>query len=158
MPSIDGQGFAIESLGSIVVTLVVHHSAELVEADAEVALSGGAGGIGLGEALIDGEALLEALAGVAARHDTSVGAIATRWILDQPAVAAVILGTGSQSRAKQNAAIGNLQLDEDDRLQIARVLDSNNIPPGDMYDRERDFDGPHTRIIKMNLHDSDDNQ
>ena len=102
--------------------------------------------------------LLEALAGVAARHDTSVGAIATRWILDQPAVAAVILGTGSQSRAKQNAAIGNLQLDEDDRLQIARVLDSNNIPPGDMYDLERDFDGPHTRIIKMNLHDSDDNQ
>ena len=102
--------------------------------------------------------LLCALSGIAEKHNTSIGGVAASWILDQPAVAAVILGTGSKSRAKQNVSVGNVRLDDDDRQVIADLLDLNKNPPGDMYDLERDFDGPHTKIIKMNLHDSADNQ
>ncbi|MCW8925173.1 MAG: aldo/keto reductase [Xanthomonadales bacterium] len=102
--------------------------------------------------------LLELLDEIARRHGTSIGAIATRWVLDRPHVAAVILGIGSQSRARDNLALANLQLDERDRQAIACLLQKQTIPAGDMYELERDPGGPHTKIIKMNLHDGEDRQ
>ncbi len=100
--------------------------------------------------------LLELLSGIATKHDTTVDAIAARWALDQPAVAAIILGIGSRSRAQQNVALDHLQLDDEDRQSIAAHLETQAIPPGDMYDLERDTDGPHTKIIKVNLQDANE--
>lgn len=102
--------------------------------------------------------LLGLLDRIARRHETSIGAIATRWVLDQHHVAAVILGVGSQSRARENLALAGLHLDEQDRQAITNLLQNQAIPPGDMYELERDPDGPHTKIIKMNLHDEEDQQ
>lgn len=99
--------------------------------------------------------LLGLLDAIARKNGVSIGAIATRWVLDQPHVAAVILGVGSRSRAKENLALANLQLDEDDHQAIANLLQKQAIPPGDMYELERDPNGPHTKIIKMNLHDEE---
>jgi aryl-alcohol dehydrogenase-like predicted oxidoreductase len=99
------------------------------------------------------QALLTLLAQIAGNHETSIGAIAARWVLDQAHVAAVILGTGSKSRAKENVGLSTLILDEDENKMLADFLQSQSIPPGDMYDLERDFDSPHSGIIKMNLHD-----
>ena len=101
------------------------------------------------------QALLNVLAGIAHEHDTSIAAVATRWVLDQPSVGAVMLGIGKKSRAAENVRLGGLKLDAGDRQAIAEQLWTQAIPPGDMYDLERDFDGPHTKIIKMNLHDED---
>ena len=70
-------------------------------------------------------------------------------------MAAVILGVGSQSRAKENLALARLQINEEDRQAITSQLQKQTIPPGDMYELERDPDGPHTKIIKMNLHDEE---
>ena len=100
--------------------------------------------------------LLGLLDKIASRNGTSIGAIATRWVLDQPHVAAVILGVGSQSRASENLALADLRLSDQDRQAIARLLQEQVIPPGDMYELERDPDGPHTKIIKMNLHDEEE--
>ena len=102
--------------------------------------------------------LLELLSGIAIKHDTTIDAIAARWALDQPAVSAIILGIGSQSRARQNAALGHLQIDDEDRQSIAAHLKTQAIPPGDMYDLERDIDGPHTKIIKVNLQDANESR
>lgn len=99
------------------------------------------------------QALLAVLSGIAGKHETSIGAVAARWVLDQPAVAAIVLGVGSRSRAPQNALLGTLQLDDEDRHRILTQLDSLIIPPGDMYDLERDSGGPHSKIIKTNLHE-----
>jgi aryl-alcohol dehydrogenase-like predicted oxidoreductase len=98
------------------------------------------------------QTLLELLSEIANRHNTSIGAVATRWVLDQPHVAAVILGVGSRSRATENLALSKLQLSADDRRSLRQLLEKQTIPPGDMYDLERDADGPHTKIIRMNLH------
>lgn len=95
--------------------------------------------------------LLKLLADIARKHQTSISAIAVRWVLDQPGVGAVILGTGNTSRAKQNVSLSSLQLADEDRKALADLLRTQTVPPGDMYDLERDFDGPHTKIIKMNL-------
>ncbi len=98
--------------------------------------------------------LLALLADVAAGHGTSIASVATRWVLDQPAVAAVILGTGSRSRVRENAALATFRLDEAAGQRLRRAVDALRQPPGDMYDLERDPDGPHARIIRTDLHDA----
>ena len=97
--------------------------------------------------------LLELLAGVARKHDTSIDAIAARWMFDQPTVAAIILGIGGRSRAEKNLALGEIQLDDDDRYSIVECLKSQTIPQGDPYDLERDANSVHSRIIRTNLQD-----
>ena len=101
--------------------------------------------------------LLQTLDAIAKKHSTEISTIAARWILDQAAVPAIILGTGSKSRATQNLAINETRLDEKDRAQINGQLARQSIPPGDMYDIERDEEGRHSKIIKMNLHSSAEN-
>jgi len=99
------------------------------------------------------QALLELLTRIAGKHKTSIGAIAARWVLDQPGVAAVILGTGSKSRARENAGLSTLSLDREDQQALLDMIQSWSVPPGDMYDLERDSNSPHSGIIKTNLHD-----
>ena len=98
--------------------------------------------------------LLGLLQEIADKHDTTVDAVAARWVLDQPAVAAIILGIGSTSRAQGNAGIGTLTFDDEDRQEINDHLASQPIPDGDMYDLERDPQGPHAKIIKSDLRDA----
>ncbi len=99
------------------------------------------------------QALLSVLREIADKHRTSIAAVAARWVLDQPAVAAIIVGIGRASRADKNAALAGVGLDDEDRRKIRRQLESLPVPGGDMYELERDRDGPHARIIKTDLHE-----
>lgn len=98
--------------------------------------------------------LLEVLASIAAKYDTSIDAIAAWWVLDQPTVAAIILGIGSRSRAEKNQALCRIQLREEDRHSIAQCLQNQAIPEGDPYDLERDANSVHSGIIRTELHGS----
>jgi len=95
--------------------------------------------------------LLGLLTGIGERHQVPAELIAARWVLDQPMVRAVILGTGRQSRADINTRLAGLVLDPQDRQRLKEWTDRHPCPGGDMYDRERDEGGPHARIIKTNL-------
>jgi len=95
--------------------------------------------------------LLQVLSSIGARHGVSLEMVAARWVLDRPAVRAIILGTGTRSRAAQNQALAELKLDEEDLQQIQRQLDRMTIPAGDMYDLERDENSEHSGIIKTDL-------
>jgi len=99
--------------------------------------------------------LLGQLADIARKHRTGIDAIAARWVLDRPGVAAIILGIGSRSRVTDNLALGQLQLDEEDQDKIADCLRHLSIPSGDPYDLERDPQGVHAGIIRTNLHEMD---
>jgi aryl-alcohol dehydrogenase-like predicted oxidoreductase len=95
--------------------------------------------------------LLRVLSTIGSRHSVPLELVAARWVLDRPAVRAIILGTGTRSRAAQNLALADLELDEDDRQQIQGALDRMAIPAGDMYDLERDENSAHSGIIKTDL-------
>ncbi len=95
--------------------------------------------------------LLQVLEHIAQRHDTSIDLVAARWVLDQPAVAAVILGIGKVSRAQHNRGLFALRLDEDDHARIEQQLARHTQLAGDMYDLERDEQGHHVKVIKTNL-------
>jgi aryl-alcohol dehydrogenase-like predicted oxidoreductase len=95
--------------------------------------------------------LLAVLASIARKHGVSPDLVAARWVLDQPAVKAIILGVGSSSRAKKNLELARLNLDSEDTHAIGKQLERQSIPPGDMYDLERDQNSVHAGIIKTDL-------
>lgn len=95
------------------------------------------------------QALLAVLGAVARRHDARIAQVAARWVLDQPHVAAVIIGASHPRHLPATRAIMALHLDAADHARIAAVLQPG--PQGAVYALERDRDGPHGRIMKYNL-------
>lgn len=68
--------------------------------------------------------LLAVLKPIAEKHAASIANVATRYILDRPAVAGVILGVrlGVSDHRQDNARVFDLSLDEADNSQIQAVL------------------------------------
>ena len=98
--------------------------------------------------------LLVLLDDIAKKHNTNIQSIASRWVLDQPGVAAIVLGIGSRSRATENQAIAAIHLDAEDRQRISQHLATQRCPDGDPYDLERESGTEHYRIIRTDLQDS----
>lgn len=98
------------------------------------------------------QALLRTVDRVARKHRSSVANVATRWALDRPGVAAVILGAASAAHATDNLRAFDLVLDAEDRERIAARLAELPGPPGDVYSVERVPGGRHAAVMKMNLH------
>ena len=59
--------------------------------------------------------LLAVLDAVAARHGVGIGAVAIRWVLDQPGVSGVIVGARHARHLDQAIQACALALDADDR-------------------------------------------
>ncbi|WP_270933996.1 aldo/keto reductase [Falsiroseomonas oryzae] len=97
------------------------------------------------------QALLRLLDGIARRHGVSITAVATRWVLDQPHVAAAIVGARYAEHLPDNLAVFRFALDAEDRAAIDAMLARHPGPQGDFYALERDRTGPHGRIMKYEL-------
>jgi aryl-alcohol dehydrogenase-like predicted oxidoreductase len=97
------------------------------------------------------QSLLRALATIGGRHGLGIGAVATRWALDQPHVAAAIVGVRSGAHLAQHRAVRDMTLDAADLAELATVLAQRSTLEGDVYELERDRDGRHGRIMKYNL-------
>jgi aryl-alcohol dehydrogenase-like predicted oxidoreductase len=95
--------------------------------------------------------LLAVLRRIADRHGADIASVASRAMLDQPAVGAVIVGARSRDHIAANAAITGIPLDESDRAAIDAVLSRRQGPPGDTFALERDRAGRHGSIMKYNL-------
>jgi aryl-alcohol dehydrogenase-like predicted oxidoreductase len=95
--------------------------------------------------------LLATLGRVAARHGVGIGAVAIRWVLDQPAVTGVIVGARHARHIGQIRQACALMLDDDDRRAVARAQSVSTGPGGDVYDLERVKGGPHAAIMRYSL-------
>ena len=98
--------------------------------------------------------LLQTLKRVADRHGTTMSAVASRHVLDQPHVAGVIVGARNASHLPATLAVEHVRLTGTDRAEIAAVLAKRTGPSGEVYALERDRTGPHGSIMKYNLGDS----
>ena len=85
------------------------------------------------------QALLRVLADIARKHEVSIANIASRWVLDHPAVASVIIGArlGERQHRDDNRRLLALALDEEDRSALADVLDTLDPIAGDCGDEYR---------------------
>jgi len=95
--------------------------------------------------------LLAALGAVAARHEVGIGAVAIRWVLDQPGVSGVIVGARHARHLDATRQACELALDEEDRAAVARVQSASSGPGGDVYDLERVKGGRHASIMRYTL-------
>ncbi|MGA1417838.1 MAG: aldo/keto reductase [Gemmatimonadaceae bacterium] len=83
--------------------------------------------------------VLRAARAVADRHRVSIANVATRYILDAPAVGGVIIGArlGERAHLEDNARTDALRLTADDRATIAEALATLEPVPGDCGDEYR---------------------
>ena len=83
--------------------------------------------------------LLIAINIVAKRHDVSIANVATRFMLDQPAVGGVIIGAhlGKTEHIADNMQLFNFSLDEKSKKEIRAALSLLKEIPGDCGDEYR---------------------
>jgi aryl-alcohol dehydrogenase-like predicted oxidoreductase len=98
--------------------------------------------------------LLQALKAIAQRHAVSLSSVAVRWVLDQPGVAAAIVGARYADRLASTLEVFSFQMDAADRALLEPLLAAHPGPAGEPYSLERDKTGPHGRIMKYDLNKS----
>jgi aryl-alcohol dehydrogenase-like predicted oxidoreductase len=97
------------------------------------------------------QTLLQALQQIAKRHRVSLSSVAVRWVLDQPFVAAAIVGARYADRLAQTLEVFTFKLDAADHALLQPLLAAHPGPAGDPYTLERDKTGRHGRIMKYDL-------
>ncbi len=83
--------------------------------------------------------LLEAASEVAARHGVSVANVASRFVLEQPGVSAIIIGArlGERDHIAETRRLFAFALTEEDRTALHAAIDTLQPIPGDCGDEYR---------------------
>ncbi|WP_306145554.1 aldo/keto reductase [Roseibium sp. MMSF_3412] len=97
------------------------------------------------------QTLLQLLKEIGDRHGVSLSSVATRWVLQQPQVAAAIVGARYARHLPKTLEVFRFRLDEQDLARISDWLDAAPGPAGPVFALERDRTGRHGRIMKYNL-------
>jgi len=85
------------------------------------------------------QAIVGAAQTVARKHGVSIANVAARWVLEQPAVGAVIVGArlGESEHRADNLGVFSFALDAEDRAVIDAALAQSRRIPGDCGDEYR---------------------
>ncbi|WP_373064318.1 aldo/keto reductase [Gemmatimonas sp.] len=85
------------------------------------------------------QGLLRAAHTVATKHGVSIAAVASRWVLDQPGVAGVIIGArlGQSAHVADTKKLFTFTMDRDDHRAIAVAQSALTAIPGDCGDEYR---------------------
>ena len=97
------------------------------------------------------QSLLQALKTIADGHRVALSSVAVRWVLDQPGVAAAIVGARYADKLASTLEVFTFQLTPADHALIAPLLAAAPGPAGEPYSLERDKTGRHGRIMKYEL-------
>lgn len=98
--------------------------------------------------------LLKTLQDIATTHDTTIGAVALRLTLNEPAVAAAIVGARNAAHVPATLGALTLTLPQRDVDTITALVSRAPGPRGDVYDLERDLGGRHAAVMRYNLNAS----
>jgi aryl-alcohol dehydrogenase-like predicted oxidoreductase len=95
--------------------------------------------------------LLQVLQQIATAHQTTIGALAIHYVLQQPTVAASIVGARSTAHLAPTLAAPSLTLSASEQAMLDAVLAERTGPVGDVYALEREKGGRHASIMRYNL-------
>ena len=102
--------------------------------------------------------LLGVLKRIGDKHGVALASVATRWVLERPAVAAAIVGARYARHLPQTLEVFRFALDAEDNAAIDAVLAGAPGPQGPVFGLERDRGGRHGRIMKYNLNTRPDDK
>jgi aryl-alcohol dehydrogenase-like predicted oxidoreductase len=100
--------------------------------------------------------LLDALGRIGDRHGVSIAAVASRYVLQQPAVAAVIQGSRHARHLEQNLQLFTFALDEADYALLDPIFSRSTGPAGDCYDLDRIEDRDAQENVSTEYFDVED--
>jgi aryl-alcohol dehydrogenase-like predicted oxidoreductase/enamine deaminase RidA (YjgF/YER057c/UK114 family) len=85
------------------------------------------------------QGMLAAANSIARKHTVSISNVATRWVLDHPAVAACIIGArlGESEHRSDNLKLFGFALDDEDKALLERSFAGTRPIPGDCGDEYR---------------------
>lgn len=95
--------------------------------------------------------LLNVLNAIANKHNVSITNAATKYILDKPNVAGIVIGARNANNLEDTMRTFTFEFDKEDRETINKILSQANGPVGDTYALERLKGGTHAMIMKYNL-------
>ena len=95
--------------------------------------------------------LLRTMRGIADSHASTIGAVALRAVLDEPAVTSVIVGARHADHLPATLASLSLEFSASERAALQAVVAAAPGPRGDVYELERDMTGVHAGIMRYNL-------
>jgi aryl-alcohol dehydrogenase-like predicted oxidoreductase len=95
--------------------------------------------------------LLQVVRGIADKHEVGIAEVASKYCLQKPMVAGVIIGARNSRHLKGLQQLERFSLDEGDLQNIAQVINLSQGPKGRFYELERDKKGKHGAIMKYNL-------
>lgn len=102
--------------------------------------------------------LLRLLQHIGDKHGVSLASVATRWVLEQPQVAAAIVGARTARHLPMTLEVFRFTLDHEDHAAIQDILDHAPGPQGPVFGLERDRNGRHGQIMKYNLNTRPDDK
>ena len=85
------------------------------------------------------QGILSAASEIAGKHGVSVANVATRWVLEQDAVAGIIVGAriGETEHIDDNRKLFSFALDQEDRARLEDAFAETDAVPGDCGDEYR---------------------
>ena len=95
--------------------------------------------------------VMRELATIGREHGVDTSAVALRFVLDQPHVAAVVAGATRLGQMARNVEAFGFEMTAADHERIRRHVESAPGPAGDVFELERDREGPHGRVMKYDL-------
>jgi aryl-alcohol dehydrogenase-like predicted oxidoreductase len=98
--------------------------------------------------------LLKTLRIIANKYHVGIAEVASKYVLQKPMVAAVIVGARNTKHLNSLKKLDGFSLDDDDLKAIANITNQSKGPHGPFYELERDKTGKHGSIMKYNLNES----
>ena len=101
--------------------------------------------------------LLLLLKEIADKHNVDVSQVATRFILQQEAVAAAVIGVRNSRHVDDNEKIFSFSLDEEDLNKLRCFIDRYPNLPGEPFEMERTVGSRYRNIMHMNINEEEQN-
>ncbi len=100
--------------------------------------------------------LVSVLEDIGRKHDLSIPVVASRYVLEQEAVAAVIQGSRHARHLEQNLKLFSFELDDEDKAALENVISRSTGPKGDCYDLDRIEDRDAIEDLSADYFDVED--
>ena len=99
--------------------------------------------------------LLVILKKIADRHGVGISQVAARWVLDQPAVAAIIIGVRNSRHVEDNARIFSFDLTEEEKKELRDFISAYPTLDGEPFELERTIGSKYRSIMHMNINEEE---
>lgn len=99
--------------------------------------------------------LLKLLKEIADKHGVGISHVATRFILQQKAVAAAVIGVRNSRHVDDNSKIFSFTLTEEELNSLREFIDQYPVLPGEPFELERTIGSKYRNIMHMNINEEE---